>query len=391
MPNPGRGSLERLRLSNRRAVLNVLGSTGALSRADIARATGLSRTTVSSLVHEMLATGLVAEAHGRGRPHKGGSGRPSTLLTLTAPPGLAVGVDLGHRHIRVAVADQTSTVLAEREAQFDVDHDGRTALDTAARMLREVLDDAGVATGRVMGVGLCIPGPIHRQTGKITSSILPGWRGLRPGPELEERIGMPVIVDNDANVGALGELNYGAAQGLTDVIYLKVAAGVGAGLILGGRLHRGTTGIAGEIGHVQLREDGPVCRCGNRGCLETQVSAARLLRLLQPAHEQELTLETVLDLDSHGDAGVNRVLNDAGRVIGRALADLCNNLNPAAIIVGGSMGESAALLRGTRDSVGRYAQPQTAEAVRVSPGSLGRRAEVMGALAMAIDQHAAPH
>jgi predicted NBD/HSP70 family sugar kinase len=178
--------------------------------------------------------------------------------------------------------------------------------------------------------------------------------------------------------------NHGAARGASDIVYLKAASGLGAGIVLGGRLHRGTTGIAGELGHVQVGEDGQVCRCGNRGCLETLVAASRLLQLLQPAYDEELSTDRVLELDVLGDAGVRRVLSDAGRTIGRAVADLCNSLNPEAVVLGGSLGTSPSLGDGIRASIDRYAQPNTAAAVRVVPGELGDRAELVGAIALAV-------
>lgn len=388
MTEPGRGSLERLRSTNREAVLAVLARSGPLSRADLTRATGLSRTTVSSLVRDLLREGVVTELTDRGQAHRGGSGRPPTLLGLQAVTGALVGVDIGHRHIRVVVADQSSTVLAEQSASLDVDHAAKVVLDKTTEMVEQTLFDAGVDLDRVVGFGMGVPGPVDPRTGTITSPILPGWVGMAPAEELSRRVGVPVRLDNDANIGALGELTYGVAKGLLDVIYVKAAGGLGAGLVLGGRLHRGATGIAGEIGHVRLHEAGPVCRCGNRGCLETQVSAPKLVELLQPAHDLELTVERMLELGDAGDAGVNRVLDDAGRSIGRVLADLSNHINPAAIVVGGAMGASAALLRGIRDSVDRYAQPDTASAVRITAGALGERAEVMGALALALDSTA---
>ncbi len=233
-------------------------------------------------------------------------------------------------------------------------------------------------------VGMCVPAPLDRRSAKVSTGILPGWLGLLPGEELERRLGLSVYADNDANLGALAELNHGVARGTSDMLYVKVASGLGAGIVLGGRLHRGTSGIAGEIGHVQVGEDGQVCRCGNRGCLETVVSAPRLLQMLQPAYDSELSTEHVLELDAAGDPAVRRVLSDAGRTVGRALADLANNLNPELVVVGGSLGPSPSLVEGIRASIDRYAQPETAAAVRVVPGELGERAEVVGAVALAI-------
>jgi predicted NBD/HSP70 family sugar kinase len=383
------GALERLRETHRRAITALLGSEGPMSRADLARGTGLSRTTISSLVTDLITAGEVVETTDRGRPHKGGSGRPPLLVALSTPQGVVAGVDIGHGHVRVAVADRGGVVLTEETDLLDVDKHGVDALDRAARMVREGLATAGVARSDLHAIGMCVPAPLDRRSARIRTGIMPGWRHLSPGDELHRRLHVPVFADNDANLGALAELGHGAARGMTDVLYVKVASGLGAGIVLGGRLHRGATGIAGEIGHVQVGEDGRVCRCGNRGCLETVVSAPRLVALLQPAYDEVLSIEGILDLDAHGDAGVRRVLSDAGLSVGRALADLCNSLNPEAILLGGSLGTSPSLASGVRAAVDRYAQPDTAAAVRVVAGELGDRAEVVGAVSLAIARVAA--
>jgi predicted NBD/HSP70 family sugar kinase len=373
-----------LRTGNRDLVLDLLSRSEPLSRSELIRRTGLSRSTVSSIIKELISEGHVAETATGPAPK--GSGRPPTRLTLAGDPRVLVGVDIGHRHVRVAVSDLSSSILAEREVALDVDREpAAPTLDLTARMVKECLGDAGADETRVVGVGMGVPGPIDPRTGTIVSPILPGWVTLRPAVELADRLGLDVRTDNDANVGALGELVHGAARGYDDVIYVKVAGGIGAGLILAGRLHRGVTGIAGEIGHVRLHDDGPVCRCGNRGCLETQVAAPRLVELLRPAYGMDLDVDRMLELSRAEDAGVNRILDDAGRAIGRVLADLSNHLNPAVIVVGGAIGVSPSLLRGIRDSVARYAQPDTASALRVIPGGLGEHAGVMGALALAKD------
>ena len=373
------------RAANRTAVLDALIRSGPLSRADVSGVTGLSRSTVSAIVRELMHEELVQERADTSEtdPAARRNGRPPSLLSFTGAPGALIGVDVGHRHVRVAVADLAAAPLAEQFLNIDVDHEATEVLDRTAQMVRECLAEADVSLDRVLGVGMGVPGPIDPRTGTIVSPILPGWVGMVPAQELSRRIGLEVRADNDANLGALGELQHGAARGVADVIYVKVAGGIGAGLILAGRLHRGVTGIAGEIGHVRLQDDGPVCRCGSRGCLETLVAAQNLVGLLQPAYAEQLTVERMLELARSGDAGVNRILDDAGRSIGRVLADLSNHLNPAAIVVGGDVGSASSLLRGISDSVQRYAQPDTAAALVVRPGELGERAELMGALALA--------
>jgi predicted NBD/HSP70 family sugar kinase len=384
----GSGSLEALREANRLRVIDALRHEGSASRTDLVRITGLSRTTITTLVGDLQDRGLVVELQedAADRPERPGRGRPPVLLRLAPSAGAALGLDFGHRHVRVAVADLSSTVLAERRIEVDVDVAAATALDAAAELVEEVLREAGVERSQVVGAGMGLPGPIDRRTGTVGSSvILPGWAGLHAGDELARRIDFHVEVDNDAKLGALAESSLGAGRGMQDIVYVKISSGIGSGLVLGGRLHHGATGIAGEIGHVQVRADGAVCRCGNRGCLETVASGPALLNLLRPAHDESLTLAGMLELAAAGDLGTQRVINDAGRAIGQALGDLCNSLNPAMIVVGGDVSAAGApLLDGIRETVDRYAQPGAAQAVTVTRGVLGERAEVLGALTLVI-------
>ena len=375
------GALEALREGNRARLVDELRRAGTASRADLARATGLSRSTVSSLVADLQERGVVSE---RG-DDRSRTGRPGVLLALDPSAGTALGVDFGHSHLRVAVADLSSTVLAERLEALDVDHRADEALDRAAALVDDVLADAGVSRERVLGTGMGLPGPIDRRTGLVGSSvILPDWAGVHAANEMSARLGLPVAVDNDANLGALGEVALGAGRGLDDVIYVKMASGIGAGLLLGGRLHHGATGVAGELGHVQVRADGALCRCGNRGCLETIAASGPLLESMRGAHGP-LTVHELLDLVAARELGARRVVEDAGRAVGSALADLCNHLNPEAIIVGGELAAAGEpLLAGIREAIERRAQPAAAAAVRVMGGVLGERAELLGALALVI-------
>jgi predicted NBD/HSP70 family sugar kinase/biotin operon repressor len=381
-------SLAQLRTSNLRAVTALLGSGGPQSRADLARGSGLSRTTVSSLVSELLEAGLVVETEDRGTPYKGGSGRPPLLVALALRPGGVAGVDIGHGHVRVAVSDRSAQVQAEVEMLTDADPHGAATLDIAADLVRRAAADAGTTATELLTVGLCVPAPIDRRSARVDHAILPGWHELAPADELGRRLGVPVIVDNDANCGAMAEHQHGAGRGASDLLYVKLASGVGAGIVLGGRLHRGVTGLAGEIGHVLAREDGQVCRCGSRGCLETEVSTRRLLDLLAPLYADELDLDGLLGLDARGETAVRRVLTDAGHTVGQVLAGLCTTLNPSMIVVGGALGTSTTLVEAIRAGVDRYAHPEAAASVAVVPGHFGGRAEIMGALALAISRAA---
>lgn len=380
-------SLAQLRGSNLRAITALLGSGGPQSRADLARGSGLSRTTVSSLVSELLDSGLVVETEDRGTPYKGGSGRPPLLVALAIRPGGVAGVDIGHGHVRVAVSDRSASILAEVETQTDADPHGNATLDVAAELVRRAAGEAGIPVSELLMVGLCVPAPIDRRSARVDHAVLPGWHELAPADELSRRVELPVVVDNDANLGAMAEHQHGAGRGVADLLYVKLASGVGAGLVLGGRLHRGSTGLAGEIGHVLAREGGAVCRCGSRGCLETEVSTRHLLELLRPTHP-ELDLAGLLALDPDEDTDVRRVLTDAGHTAGRVLAGFCTTLNPARVVVGGSLGASPTLVAAIRNGVDRYAHPEAAASCEVVSGEFGGRAELMGSLALAISRAA---
>lgn len=378
------GTFGTLRELNRLRVVDALRRAGTASRSDLARMTGLSRSTVTTLVSDLQGRGLIVEqADARVEPI--GRGRPPVFLRLDAAAGSALGVDFGHRHVRVAVADLSSAVLAERFVEMDVDDVPEEALDIAAELAAHVLTEAGVARSRVIGAGMALSAPIDRHKGVVGSTVLPSWAGIQAGEELSRRLEVPVELDNDANLGALAEISFGAGRGLADVVYVMMSSGVGAGLVLGGRLYHGASGIAGELGHIQAQPEGAMCRCGSRGCLETVASTGALLALLRPTHGADLTLHGLLDLVAEGDLGALRVVNDAGRAVGRAVADLCNYLNPAAIIVGGDLSPAGdPLLDGVREEIDRYALRGAARAVEVRAGVLGERAEVLGALAVVI-------
>jgi predicted NBD/HSP70 family sugar kinase len=286
-----------------------------------------------------------------------------------------------------AVADTRGRILAEYGQGADVDQQATNALDAAADLLRRCLTDAGLAASDLAGVAAGIPCPLDATTGVVRSpTILAAWVDLDPARELATRIGRPVYVDNDANMGARGEQRFGAARGCRDFIYVKASHGIGAGLVLAGETYRGTLGIAGEIGHTQLPDATSLCRCGNCGCLETVVSITEVRRQLahirpEPdIHPSDPSLAAVA-----GDPVAARVITAAGRTLGRVLADMCNALNPDALIVGGELSTAGApLVAGIRESIDRYAQPASAHAVRIRVAELGLRAELVGAIATAL-------
>jgi predicted NBD/HSP70 family sugar kinase len=384
MAKNGDGTLGWLRHRNRQRVITVLRTQGRISQADIARATGLSRTTISTVVGELKDLGLVSYVNGKESHPRGG--RPAVQLVLQNPEQVVVGIDFGHSHVAVALADLAHNVLAERRWDLDVNNRAVAALDTAARMVEELRTELGVELRNVIGAGIGIPGPVDRARGKSGSAtILPGWVDLRIAAEMTERLGLPVEIENDANLGALAELTWGAGKDCSNFAYIKAATGIGAGIVIDGRLLRGATGTAGEIGHTTLDEGGALCYCGNRGCLETVASGPAILHLVGPVGGETLTLARLVELALNGDLRCRRAIADAGREIGVAIAGLCNLINPERVIVGGLLSKTGGvLLEPLRESIRRHAVQAAAESVDVRAAVFVERAELLGSLALAL-------
>jgi predicted NBD/HSP70 family sugar kinase len=382
------GSLGSLRQSNRLRILDVLRREGSASRVDLVRDTGLSRTTVSKLVAELQAEGLIVEreateANGGAGAGANAVGRPPVALTLNPSAGSVVGIDFGHDLVRVAVADLSGQVVGEERRDIDVDSAAEQAIDLAAGMVDDLLAALHRDPKQTVGIGVAVSAPIVRDT--QTTSILPGWGPFAPGGELERRLGRPVLLGNDANLGALAEVRDGAGRGARNVVYVMLSGGIGAGLILDGRLFFGHSGLTGELGHVVMDPAGSVCRCGNRGCLETVASAGAILEALRPLHGPEITLQEAMALARAGDAGTNRLFADAGRTVGQAVGAICNIVNPERVIVGGEMGVVGDVLVGAvADGIARSTIPAIGRDAQVVAGSLGERAEVLGAIGLVL-------
>ena len=384
MAKNGDGTLGWLRHRNRERVMALLRTQGQISQADIARSTGLSRTTVSTVIGELKQLGLVSYVGAKGSQPRGG--RPAVQLVLENPEQVVVGIDFGHSHVAVALADLGHNVLGEVRGDLDVNNRAGEALDTAALMFGELRHKLGVDLKNVVGAGIGIPGPVDRASGKAGSAtILPGWIGLRIASEMKERLGVPVEIENDANLGALAELTWGAGKDCSNFAYVKAATGIGAGIVIDGRLLRGATGTAGEIGHTTLDEAGALCYCGNRGCLETVASGPAILQLVGPVGGETLTLARLVELAVNGDVRCKRAISDAGREIGVAVAGLCNLINPERVIVGGLLSKTGELLmQPLRESIRRHAVQAAAESVDVRPAVFVERAELLGSLALAL-------
>jgi predicted NBD/HSP70 family sugar kinase len=250
-------------------------------------------------------------------------GRPAATLCLAASPGVVVGLDFGHSHLRAAVGDLAGQVLAEEYHELRVDNSPDDAVAAAAREFNRLLGRIQAAPADVTSVVMSLPSLIDQDSGRVVSNnILPGWINRTPAHDLQQRIHLPVLLDNDANLAALGQITYAAADGVRNFICVKASTGIGTGLVFDGHLYRGDTGTAAELGHVQIQPEGAICRCGNCGCLETLVSVPHVLASLQPMHREPLTITHVIRLIAAGDVSARRVVTDAGRAIA-ALSPPC--------------------------------------------------------------------
>ena len=387
MSPEGKGSARRQR--SRRQLLSLVQERGSITRDEMGRITGLSRSAIAEGVQGLIRDGLVVEESTQTVGRSPARGRPAGLLTPSRPAGLVAGIDFGHAHVSAAVAGTDGSVRVEHREPVNVYDEAATALDTAAVLFKRCLDEAKSSASEVLSIAAGIPGPLDSGSHRVRSAtILSSWVGLDPEQELSSRLGRSVHVGNDADMGAQGELRFGAARGCRDFLYIKVSRGIGAGIVLNGESYRGSIGIAGEIGHTQLPGAASWCRCGNRGCLETVVSITEVQRQLEHIRLRNAFPDEGLSLDSiTEDPVAARVVTEAGRTLGRVLAELCNCLNPAAIILGGELGTAGQpLVAGVRESIDRYTQPAIAQAVDVRAAGLGLRSELMGAISRAMDQ-----
>jgi predicted NBD/HSP70 family sugar kinase len=365
------------RQANRDRLLAALRAAGSLPQVELARAIGVSPATVSTLVQEMVADGWVSVTES---VH---NGRRAKSVRIEGGSGLLIGIDLAHRHLRVVLAGADYEALAEEATLLT----GSRSLVEDVERARAVIDRLLAETGRgrddVLATGVAVPAPVDPVTGTpMPTGILLGWSdGDRAAERIAEGLGTEIHLGNDANLGLIAESIWGAARGEHDVAYIHIATGIGTGLMAGGRVLHGARGMAGELGHNTIDENGPLCRCGNRGCVDVYASTPAVLRLLSDRHGTELELPDLLRLVEQRDHAALRVIEDAGRYVGPPVAQLCNLLNPSVVLIGGDLTAAGdTLLEPVRNAVRRHTMPGAGDTVRITTGMLGERAAALGAL-----------
>jgi predicted NBD/HSP70 family sugar kinase len=366
-------------------VLQALTETPRLSRTDLVQRTGLARATVGSVVYDLIGAGIVAEI--ADAAPGGRTGRPPQLLSLRPDAGYAIGLDIGHDHVRAMLTDLVGTSCWDDTEPLDVDDDPRGTLNVAIRLVDTAIAEAGVRHDRVLGIGLGIACPVDAGQGELhAENIMPRWAGTRPADELAQRTGLTTRIINDADAGVLAERRFGAAQGCGNVVYLRLASGIGAGVVCDGRMVHGRDGLAGELGHVTVDPYGAICRCGRRGCLETVASPTAIAELLSRGRPSPVRVADLAELVRTGDSGAVRMIEDAGEAVGRALASAVMLLNPELIVIGGDLvAAEDVLLEPLRRTLQRDTMHAQHQALRVVASTLGDSAGVRGAAALVLD------
>ena len=325
------GSGALIRDLNRAAILSLIGQRGPIARVEIARELALSPATVTVLTRDLVQEGLVREV--AAAPSRGG--RPAVLLGLVGQAAHALGAKIAADHLAVMRVNLDGEPLSVAERPFDATTPD--ALERLGGALAAIVAEGDGRAPRLLGIGLGVPGIVDLPSGGVVESPVLGWHALPLRSWLQERLGLPVLVDNDVNTLAVAERLYGRGRAVEHFVTVTIGRGVGLGIVVGGELYRGARGGAGEFGHVRVVDDGPLCQCGNRGCLETLVSDEALLREARSAGVVGARdgIDQLRGRADAGDPGAAAIYARAGTTLGRAVAGLVNVLSPQLVLLSG--------------------------------------------------------
>ena len=351
------------------------------TRAQLAQVTGLARSTVTARIDELLRLELIAPSGGVST-----GGRPPSLFAMNPAARIVAGVDVGATHVALVLADLSGEVLASSETALDIAEGPEVVLGWICEEITRLQAGLPLPVPRLAAVGIGLPGPVEHSTGRPTNPpIMPGWDRFDVPGRVQREHPVPVLIDNDVNIMALGE-RQAAYPSVEDLVFVKVATGIGAGIISGGALQRGAQGTAGDLGHVRVAgHEDVLCRCGNTACLEAVAAGPALAAALRAAGGEAQETQDVVDLARAGDLAAVQVVRQAGRDLGEVLATLVNLVNPSVLVIGGRLAAAGEhLLAGIREVVYQRSLPLATEHLQVVPTRVGRTAAVRGAVAMAV-------
>ena len=389
---PRRADAARVRAHNTSVILHHAWEEGEISRVELARRSGLARSTVSGIVAELVDIEVLNESH----VARSSGGRPPIVLQFDGDHYRLLGIDFGATHVSVALTDLRGGVLAWRSRLHPVQKDPEGTLGLALVLVGQVLGEAGAGLDDVVGIGLGVPSPVdHDDPDHLSERILPAWETVRPGSWLSRRLDLPVFVENDANLGALAEAWLGAGRTHPSLAFIKLGTGVGAGLVVNGEVFRGAHGFAGEIGHTAIDSTGPRCACGLHGCLQVLVGSEAILTGVQEridagastalASRGPLTLQALALAAVEGDALARDAVAEAGRYLGIAVANLFNLMNPSLVVLGGSLSAAGdLLLEPLRDAIRARALWASIAQADVLVGTLGEQTAALGAATLVL-------
>ncbi|GAB2910550.1 ROK family transcriptional regulator [Nonomuraea fastidiosa] len=376
-------------------MLGLLRKHGPLSRGELGKRCGLSRTTLYDILAELVASGAVVTASPQEAPR--GRGRPAETLTLNPDAGQAIGIDFARGGLHVAAVNLAHEIVGSASEPHDADLPWERRVELAERLIGSL---TGTGSGALrlgaldaIGVGVVgaqVEGPTAEEADGREGGGAPATGERAPHPAqvlLRERFGVPVLLDNNTRLAALGEAIWGAAAGGQDVLYLRLSHGVGGGLVVGGSLHRGAYGLSGELGHITVEPGGAPCGCGGRGCLETVASIKAVLDAYRASGGQAGDVRELVTAVEAGDPGALAVLERAGGKIGEVLAAVCNAIGPSVIVIGGELIETGAALVGPIErALHDHIMPVSRHRVSLRLATLGEAAGALGGIALVLHE-----
>jgi len=390
------GDQTLVREINLSVILQYLRENAPISRAALADITGLNKTTVSSLVGELIDRQFVREVG----LESAGLGRPAMLLTLNPQAGAIISGEVGVDFVSAVCTNFGPEILWRGRESISPDMGQPAIVERIVALLRQTVDIGTSSCGALLGLAIGMPGLVDQATGTLLFAPGLGWRDMAVRSILEAAFDAPVFVDNEANLAALGEHYFGAAQGYEEVLYISAGAGLGGGIVHNGQICRGVTGVGGELGHMTMDPEGELCNCGNRGCWETQVNQAALFRYIQRAMDggqssllsemtasdlDHITVPLVVDAANTGDAVALEALDRIGHYLGIGIASLVNALNPELVVFGGALSPAWEFLQpGVNEELEGRALSWNREAMRVFLARHGLDACIMGGVALVL-------
>lgn len=379
------------------ALIEQVMRPGVTTRTTLARDLGVSPAWITKTIAPLIERGVITETGSAA--HSGG--RRARTLGFHPGVGLLLGMDFGATHLDIALAGPDLKVLARRHVVLDIADGPDACLATLSGLVDEVLREQKLPIDQIRGVGVGVPGPVDFACGRLTSPpIMPGWDDFALPETLMNQFPKAfVVVDNDVNLMALGERYHGQGQSSSDFIYVKVGSGIGAGIVVDGQLYRGSSGCAGDIGHIIVDHDGPVCHCGNHGCVEALAGGLAIARQARELAENGsspllaerlsaagglLTAADVGAAAAQGDLGALELVDRSGRYVGAMLTTLVYFFNPDRILIGGGVSQIGnRFLNAIRQTILAKASPLATRALKIAYSDLGREAGVLGALTLA--------